>query len=347
MLPHRRLRPAPPFSACCGRSPGARPIVSAAADNIRDLIAAAQRCARPCLRPRSRRGGQRAGAARASDAPVTPLGDAPPPAPFARPVAATTCPPTTCASCSRASRTRDACVREIAVPPARHPGGDEVGPGLLQRPRVTRFRDAERRRARPRPRRDATRRWIPSSARSRDPSTGTKAERDLGARPHGATAAPCRPVIDGARRQRRRSCARPPPARSATSTRPAPSPPCFGFSRPIPSPRCGARPRGRSGSSRPTNAADALAAALRADKDAEVSEMCAWALGEMDTKRGADALLAAAKGRSANDSVRETAVWALGEHGDARPRRARRARWPWRRTPMCAAPPRGRWGSST
>jgi len=44
--------------------------------------------------------------------------------------------------------------------------------------------------------------------------------------------------------------------------------------------------------------------------------MCAWALGEMDTKRGADALLAAAKG-DRDDSVRETAVWALGEHGDA------------------------------
>jgi HEAT repeat protein len=47
-----------------------------------------------------------------------------------------------------------------------------------------------------------------------------------------------------------------------------------------------------------------------------VREMCAWALGEMDTKRGTDALLAAATSDH-DDSVRETAAWALGEHAEA------------------------------
>ncbi len=286
-------------------------VVSAAADNIRELIAAAQGTPPEVCGLAAK--AVENGWDNASDAPVTPL-------------AAHRLPRR-----SRGHRrydmtaddvrflleslsTRDACVRELAIRLLGTQGGDEVGPGLLQRLGSPDSTIAERRRVRAGPRRvgPGGGRAGAGAGRSVHRRHG---QRRLGARPdrgwprRGAGDARAEATI-------RRSCARPRPRRSATSTRRAPSPPCSGCSRAIQSPTVRRAAAWALGQLEAAEAADGLAAALRSDKDAEVREMCAWALGEMDTKRGADALLAAARSDRDN-SVRETAAWALGEHGDA------------------------------
>ncbi len=60
---------------------------------------------------------------------------------------------------------------------------------------------------------------------------------------------------------------------------------------------------------------EALAGVLSQDRDARVREMSAWALGNIEGRSAAPALMATARGDAA-DQVRETAVWALGEIGE-------------------------------
>ena len=308
MTPHRRLRPASPFVGMLWREPwgptdrerrrrqhprphrrraAARPpeVCGLAADAVGNGWGGARdRRARDAARRRTASRATRAAGA------------------------ATTCPPTTCASCSRASRTRDACVRELAVPPARHPGRRRGRPWTAPAPGVARLRDAERRgvgrwaRGDPTAPVDALAHTVPRSIHRH------QGKRRLGARTHGPMVARSGPVTAGTRRQPPLSCARPRPVRSAISIPRAPSLPCFASSRVILSRRCAGRRRGRLVSSRQSGAADGLVAALRGDKDAEVREMSAWALGNMEIKHGADALLAAAEGRSGRPRARDRGV---------------------------------------
>jgi HEAT repeat protein len=63
-------------------------------------------------------------------------------------------------------------------------------------------------------------------------------------------------------------------------------------------------------------AAEALANALRKDRDASVREMAAWALSDADHSSIAIESLIAALRSDSNVEVRRTAAWALGNVGD-------------------------------
>lgn len=292
------------------REPWGPTVVSAAADNIRELITAARGApAAVCGLAADAVGSGWGGAF--SDAPVTPLGRRLP-------------------RHTRGHRrydmssddvrfllenlsTGDACVRELAVRLLGTQGGDEVGPGLLQR--LASPDSAMRSVAALGLGLAETHSAVDALAHTvRDPSTGTRANAvwALGRMDDGRAVGPVTAALDDDSPLVREAAAGALGHLDSASAVPALLRILKGD--PVASVRRTAA--WALGQLEASGAADGLVAALRGDKDAEVREMSAWALGNMEIKHGADALLAAAKGDQ-DDRVRETAVWALGEHGDA------------------------------
>ena len=112
-----------------------------------------------------------------------------------------------------------------------------------------------------------------------------------------------------------------------------------------PIPRCGSPPRGRWASSSRTRRSVRCPRACRDDKDEQVREMSAWALGEIGDKSAATGACGGLSERCEREGARDRRV---GPGENSRPSQRRRhsaRRWRATRACACGLRPRGRWAS--